>query len=596
MPARVVQRSSGPLPHKLVLHGGRIMHKQAWFFKSRTVLGILGAMLVFGTLATGCPTESPTPEPEPTTHTVTFNMDGGSAIPDQTVEEGKQVTKPANPTKSGHTFANWYRDVTKTTLWNFDTDVVVKDTTIYAKWVTGENVPSFKVTFDTDGGSTAPAEQSVVKDEPVQRPVNPSKPSYIFEGWYNGDTAWDFSTGVTAAITLKAKWTESVTVTFNTNGGSAITTITDRKGSSVYPSRYQPTKTGHVFDGWYTDEALTTAASSSLTVNANITLYAKWTSTSEIAPYVGVWRNESSSAYLLQDDGTAWYFYQSGYSKTTWSTSKIDGQPGTFNTAKTELTQNSTTYTKNTTDIKTPVAATGALLGVWVSRSSSLELKADKTAVLTSDNGTITLGYCAEANAVSLLEPETNRVIVSFSITSGKLDNFSKQASDSTLAGIWKLTLNGQDYYWNVKADGSGTFHTLGASVPVSITVTEDKKIDGYSYTVSGNKLTLPNNEGFDIVLTKVTSVSGSGYGGDTRLHGTWTATQGSQTVSLTFNSNGVWELSPSQSGIWKADGNNIYLYYPNIGSVGASVMPYTISGSTLTIGEGTNSSEFTKQ
>ncbi|MDR0758683.1 MAG: InlB B-repeat-containing protein, partial [Treponema sp.] len=60
--------------------------------KSKSFLmGILGVMLVFGMIATGCPTD---PDPGPTTYTVTFDTDGGSAVPDQTVEEGKKVTKP----------------------------------------------------------------------------------------------------------------------------------------------------------------------------------------------------------------------------------------------------------------------------------------------------------------------------------------------------------------------------------------------------------------------------------------------------------------------------------------------------------------------
>jgi uncharacterized repeat protein (TIGR02543 family) len=100
-----------------------------------------GLLVVFATLAfifTGCADEGS--DPEPTKYTVTFNVDGGSAVPAQNVELGKTVTKPTNPTKAEYTFANWYKDAAKTTLWNFDTDVVVQNTTIYAKWVSGDNV------------------------------------------------------------------------------------------------------------------------------------------------------------------------------------------------------------------------------------------------------------------------------------------------------------------------------------------------------------------------------------------------------------------------------------------------------------------------
>jgi uncharacterized repeat protein (TIGR02543 family) len=585
------------------------MSKQAWFFKNKTVWGILGLVLVFAMFATGCPngtTDDPTP---PKTYTVTFNVDGGSAVSDQIVEEGKTVTKPANPTKAGNTFANWYRDAAKTTtLWNFATDVVVQDTTIYAKWVEGDNVPSFEVTFNTDGGSTAPAKQTVLQGEPVQEPATkPTKTGYIFDGWYNGNDEWDFSEDtVTAAVTLKAKWIEAVTVTFNTNGGSAIAPVTVAKDDDVYLYNYRPTQSGNVFDGWYTDTTLTQPAGSYLDkVTANITLHAKWTSTSALADYAGVWRREGSYAetYWLQADGAFWRFYNNrndsyfGFNKGTWSTSQIDGSAITFNGVKTEFTTAwYGTFTKNTATTKTPAAATGGLLGVWVNGGRSVELKVNGDAVLDGYGDTITLKYCAEADAVYLLLPQGNLVIVSIGITDGKLNGFSKQASDSSLAGIWKLTEGGQDYYWNLKADGSGTFHTLGVSLPFSFTVTENKRIDGYDYTVSGSTLTLPDARWdsetytyFDLKLTKVASVgAGSGAGGDSRLHGTWGGTtMYGETVTLTINSNGVMTESwgsDSYSYIWKADGSTVYQYEPYFGEVGGYSQNYSVSGSTLTV------------
>lgn len=44
---------------------------------------------------------------EVTKYTVTFDTDGGSSISSQTIEEGKTISKPSNPTKSGYTFVGW---------------------------------------------------------------------------------------------------------------------------------------------------------------------------------------------------------------------------------------------------------------------------------------------------------------------------------------------------------------------------------------------------------------------------------------------------------------------------------------------------------
>ncbi|MBR5227189.1 MAG: InlB B-repeat-containing protein, partial [Clostridia bacterium] len=40
-------------------------------------------------------------------YTVSFNSNGGSAVKSQTVEEGKTIAKPTNPTRSGYKFAGW---------------------------------------------------------------------------------------------------------------------------------------------------------------------------------------------------------------------------------------------------------------------------------------------------------------------------------------------------------------------------------------------------------------------------------------------------------------------------------------------------------
>ena len=70
------------------------------------------------------------------------------------------------------------------------------------------------------------------------------------------------------------------TLTFNTNGGSSIASVTKKEGSIVYISKYVPSKSGYKFNGWFTDSELKTAAGSSITLTGDITLYAGWTSDS----------------------------------------------------------------------------------------------------------------------------------------------------------------------------------------------------------------------------------------------------------------------------------------------------------------------------
>ena len=66
------------------------------------------------------------------------------------------------------------------------------------------------------------------------------------------------------------------TLTFNTNGGSAIEAISKASGTTVDLVSYKPVKDGFAFEGWYSDAALT-AKVTSVKLTANTTVYAKWT-------------------------------------------------------------------------------------------------------------------------------------------------------------------------------------------------------------------------------------------------------------------------------------------------------------------------------
>ena len=68
------------------------------------------------------------------TFTVTFNSNEGSDVAAIEVEEGETFTAPTAPTKTGFTFDGWYKESALTNVWNFSSDVVNSDITLYAKW------------------------------------------------------------------------------------------------------------------------------------------------------------------------------------------------------------------------------------------------------------------------------------------------------------------------------------------------------------------------------------------------------------------------------------------------------------------------------
>jgi uncharacterized repeat protein (TIGR02543 family) len=69
------------------------------------------------------------------TAVVRFDANGGeTAPPDQTVTSGMVMPSPANPARTGWTFAGWHKEAAGTTPWNFAADIVSGDMTLYAKW------------------------------------------------------------------------------------------------------------------------------------------------------------------------------------------------------------------------------------------------------------------------------------------------------------------------------------------------------------------------------------------------------------------------------------------------------------------------------
>ena len=66
-------------------------------------------------------------------YTVTYESNGGSTVPSQTVKYNETANKPADPTKSGCTFAGWYTEEKLTNKYDFAAPVT-GNITLYAKW------------------------------------------------------------------------------------------------------------------------------------------------------------------------------------------------------------------------------------------------------------------------------------------------------------------------------------------------------------------------------------------------------------------------------------------------------------------------------
>ena len=83
-------------------------------------------------------------------------------------------------------------------------------------------VESWTVAFNSNGGSACDTKFVATADGKLVKPADPTRDGYTFGGWYTDETctqAYDFSTPVTADLTLYAKWAKNA-VNPGGNGGS----------------------------------------------------------------------------------------------------------------------------------------------------------------------------------------------------------------------------------------------------------------------------------------------------------------------------------------------------------------------------------------
>ena len=141
----------------------------------------------------------------------------------------------------------------------------------------GTTTGIYTVTF----GSGVPSQ--IRANCPATLPDSPTKRGYIFNGWLNGGTPYDFTQNVTQNIHLTADWTpKSYTVKFDTNGGTAIADKTLTWDDKVLDGVSDPEKPGYDFAGWTFDggNVLTRTTYANLAADdtvTSITLTAQWT-------------------------------------------------------------------------------------------------------------------------------------------------------------------------------------------------------------------------------------------------------------------------------------------------------------------------------
>lgn len=166
-------------------------------------------------------------------YTITFDSDGGNEVAPVTQNYGTAVAIPATPTKTGHTFLGWEPAV--------PTTMPAENVTVKAKW----QVNSYSVKFLMDD-NTVLKETTQEYGTPIVVPENPTKTGETFLCW----TPEVDATVPAKDVVYTAVFTGSeFTITFDTDGAGEMEPMKVIYGTAV-PKPAAPVKAGYTFLGW----------------------------------------------------------------------------------------------------------------------------------------------------------------------------------------------------------------------------------------------------------------------------------------------------------------------------------------------------------
>jgi|GEM_PF-1570685 len=467
-----------------------------------------------------------------TLYTVTYQANGASGVvPTQgsvgtatnfTVASGGQLVKP------GYTFGGWNDGSSTFTAGNTYT-MGSANVTFTAQWTPNR---TDTVTYDSQGGSAVSATTGLDGSD-VTVANGPTRGGYTFTGWNtaaNG-SATGFAAGsslnLTGDITLYAQWTAnaSVTLTYNSQGGSAVSSTNGLDGSTVTVAN-APTKAGYTFVAWNSASdgtGTSYAAGSSYTLSGNATLFAKWTANaSNTLSYDSRGGTAVSSSSGLQGTTVAVAAAptRAGYAFSSWNTSS-DGTGTTYAPSATYTLAGDATLYAQWTPNATNTLTYNSHGGSGVSSGSGLQ-----GTTLTVASGPSRAGYTFNG----------------WNTNAGGTGTAYAAGATYTLNG--DATLHAQ---WTANRTDTVTYHSQGGSA-----VSSQSGLDGTTVTVRA----APTRAGYTFAGWNTLS-DGTGttyHSGDTLslnaasidLYAQWTP---NRTDTLTYDSQGGTAVS-GQSGL----------------------------------------------
>lgn len=258
----------------------------------------------------------------------------------------------------------------------------------------------FDVTFDLNNGTKEEIIKVKYHQTINEKDIKDQKDlGESFIAWYEvvgikgkedvlADKPFDFNTKINKAIKLKALYegkVETITITFDSKGGSAVDPITINKGTELILPK-DPTYAGYTFKGWYdTNE---TPIHNNALLEEDTTLYAKWEKISETKPEPK--KEEKISLSLSRDTlhvngiktATAAATVENSSGKVTYSLSDTSCMTINENTGAISVSSNPKNCSNGATITVTAKTPSG--------KSATATIYYEKDLVLTHDGKTYT--------------------------------------------------------------------------------------------------------------------------------------------------------------------------------------------------------------
>ena len=236
------------------------------------------------------------------TFKVTFDSMSGSAVEPVTALYGTLVKKPSDPTRTGYVFVGWFKQADLSEEWDFSSDTLTENITLYAKWVSESDASGCDILtaegfdFDAEGKTlsiktpnlqeyfalssaltVSPYASWTVTSDAEGREEVPSATVPLQVGdntFYINITSGTQSNKNQYTVNIRRRAIYTVTYDFAGGGESASEQVEE---DGLAPAK-EGTRTGYTFSGWTVGETAWDFEES--VVTGDITLTAVWTANS----------------------------------------------------------------------------------------------------------------------------------------------------------------------------------------------------------------------------------------------------------------------------------------------------------------------------